>query len=589
MMADFVADMYTDVSYLTKLAYAILSTLDAGISAWILLRFVSNPFVLTKARNLLFYVLFSIVICNGFFSVLVSLVTSFAQDSVFLNGFLYSWVADGVGNLMIVPLLISWSSLSLNDMKSVNARRTIEIVILMSLLVALNIILFPYSRDGLLFSFIINYLSFPFIIWAIFRFDMKTVTVVLLLLTSVMLYNLIIHTAVLTDTSVNRHFIFFQLYVASIAIITLLITAVTKERNQAHNALLDSENNYRTVADYTYAWEYWIDANGTIRYMSPAVEQITGYSSAAFKTNPVLLDEIVYADDRPIWDLHKKEMLTYKDEKHCQLEFRIYSRNGVVRWIGHDCRNIYHNGTYLGIRVSNRDITSLIDAERKLLFNTVETEERERNRYSRELHDGLGPLLSTIKMYIQSLAENRNSAKFKLFADESNTIIKIAIQTMREIAHGISPFNLNHSGYVNAVLEFAERINKVHKLVIDFNYNTKVRFSSFYEIIMYRITTELLNNTIKYAEASRVEIGFNFNKDKKEISLMYRDNGKGFDATSSRKTETGMGLLNIRHRIKVLRGDFKIESTPGKGTQIDIFFPVNEKDIKANAASDLYI
>jgi PAS domain S-box-containing protein len=580
MVADFLADMHTDVSYPLKIAYAILSTGDAAISAWILLRFVSNPFVLQKAKNLLFYVLLSIILVNGSFSILVAMVTSFYQDSRFITGFLYSWVADGVGNLMIVPLIISWSHFSLDDLKFVNVRRTLEIFALIILLIALNIILFPYSRDGLLFSFIINYLSFPFIIWAIFRFDMKIVTMVTLLLTSVMLFNLIRHTHVMTDISINRQFVFFQLYVASIATISLLITAITSERNQAHKALIESERNYKTVADYTYAWEYWIDDKEKIRYMSPAVENITGYNADCFLKNTLMLDEIVYPDDRDAWYRHKYEMMPDRDEKHSKLEFRIISKDNHIKWIGHDCRHIFNNGVYHGIRVSNRDITLLVDAERKLLFNTVETEERERNRYSSELHDGLGPLLSTIKMYVQSLYETHDKSKLKLFAEESNNIIKIAIQTMREIAYGISPHNLNNSGYVDAMIDFADRINNVHKLIIDFNFNTRERFSSFYEIILYRITTELINNTIKYAEASHVQILYHFDITKKSILLSYIDDGHGFDTANTRKSENGMGLLNIRQRMNILRGSFNIESCTGKGTRIEIKFPVNEKDIK---------
>ncbi|HEX2395256.1 MAG TPA: MASE1 domain-containing protein [Bacteroidales bacterium] len=587
--ADFLADLHTDVSYFSKFVYALLSAGDAVMSAYVLLHFIGDPFSFSNAKKLLLYVLYSVIICNGFFSLLVAATTHLVQHSDFFNGFLYSWVADGVGNILVVPLIISWSSFSRSDLNHVNTKRIIEIILLLTLLITLNILLFPYSNDGLLFSFIINYLSFPFIIWAILRFDMKIVTMVLLLLTSVMLFNLIRETAIITDSSLNRHFVLFQLYVASIAIISLIITAITSERNQAHKALLESESNYRTVADYTYAWEYWIDENGNIRYMSPAVENVTGYKASAFKSNPKLLDEIVFSEDKYLWSQHKKEMLSNDKEKFSKIEFRINSRDNTIKWIGHDCRQIYNQGTFLGLRVSNRDITSLVEAEGKLLFNTIETEERERIRYSRELHDGLGPLLSTIKMYIQSLSETTDRSKFKLFAEESNNIIKIAIQTMREIAHGISPHNLHHSGFVEAINDFADRINKVHKLTIDFKYNTRVRFSSFYEIIMYRITTELINNTLKYAEATGVEITFNYDRERKFISLKYNDNGKGFDTSIVRRSENGMGLSNIQHRLKVLRGNFKIESEEGKGTRIEIDFPVNEKNVKASTPGNLFM
>jgi len=468
-LADIAADMHTGISFTTIVVYAALSTVDALISAWLLLRFVANPFVFTKVRNFLLYLLYSVILCHGVFSLLVSGVTSHTQGSVFWSGFLSSWVADAVGNIMIVPLIISWASFSKQDMKNFKLKGFIEIVILVSALIVSNILLFPYSENGILFSFIINYLSFPFIIWAIFRFDMKIVTIVLMLLTLVMLINLLDDIEILRFGLVNKHFLFFQLYIASISIISILITSITSERNQARLALMES-------------------------------------------------------------------------------------------------------------------IRLLVEAERKLVFNSIEIEERERSRYSRELHDGLGPLLSTIKMYMQSLCETYDANKVKFIAEESDRSIKIAIQTMREVAHGLSPFNLSNFGYVNAVLEFTRGINKIHELVIDFTYNSHVRFSDFYEIILYRITTELINNTLKHAHATHVEIAFNYSTEKKHITLIYHDNGQGFETTCD-EAKTGMGLMNIQQRIRILGGNFRIESAIGKGCTIFVDFPLNEVNSRIEAQS----
>jgi signal transduction histidine kinase len=282
-----------------------------------------------------------------------------------------------------------------------------------------------------------------------------------------MLVNMMDDLDVFRNGIINKHFLFFQLYIASISVISILITAVTAERNQAREELM-------------------------------------------------------------------------------------------------------------------KNVKLLVEAERKLVFNSIEIEERERSRYSRELHDGLGPLLSTIKMYMQSLSETRDTEKVKFIAEESENNIKIAIQTMREVAHGLSPFNLSNFGYVNAVLEFTRGINKIHEMVIHFTYNSHARFSDFYEIILYRITTELINNTLKHARATQVEIAFNYSLVKKDITLVYHDNGKGFD-TSCDEVKTGMGLMNIQQRIRILGGNFRIESVIGKGCTIYVDFPLNETNSHVEA------
>jgi signal transduction histidine kinase len=459
-LADIAADMHTGVSLMAQIAYALLSTGDALISAWVLLRFVANPFVFSKVRNFLLYLFYSVVLCHGFFSILVSTVTNHIMGSAFWPGMLISWVADGVGNIMVVPFIISWSSLSRHEIKKFNTNRVIEIVILIIALYASNMLLFPYSKNGILFSFIINYLSFPFIIWAIFRFDMRIVTLVLLILTVVMLVNLMKDMELFHDSFMNMHFLFFQLYIASLSVISIVITSITAERNQVRGELMES-------------------------------------------------------------------------------------------------------------------VKLLVEAERKLVFNSIEIEERERNRYSRELHDGLGPLLSTIKMYMQSLSESRDADKVKFIAAESERNIKIAIQTMREVAYGLSPFHLSNFGYVNAVLEFTKSINKIHQLEIDFRYNSNARFNEYYEIILYRITTELINNTLKHAQATHVEIAFNYSFERKNMTLVYHDNGRGFD-TSCDEVKKGMGLVNIQQRIAILDGSFRIESDIGKGCTIFADFPLKE-------------
>jgi signal transduction histidine kinase len=466
-LADIAADMHTDVSLMAKIAYALLSTGDALISAWVLLRFVANPFVFSKVKNFLLYLFYSVVLCHGFFSILVSTVTNHIMGSAFWPGMLTSWVADGVGNIMIVPFIISWSSLTRHDIKKFNTKRVIEIVILIIALYASNTLLFPYSKNGILFSFIINYLSFPFIIWAIFRFDMRIVTLVLLLLTVVMVVNFMKDPEIFHDGFINMHFLFFQLYIASLSVISIMITSITAERNQARGELMEN-------------------------------------------------------------------------------------------------------------------VKLLVEAEKKLVFNSIEIEERERNRYSRELHDGLGPLLSTIKMYMQSLSESREADKVKFIASESERNIKLAIQTMREVAYGLSPFHLSNFGYVNAVLEFTKSINKMHQLEIDFRYNSNTRFNEYYEIILYRITTELINNTLKHANATHAEIAFNYSFEKKNITLVYHDNGRGFDV-SCNEVKKGMGLVNIRQRIEILDGSFRIVSDIGKGCTLFVDFPLKEvsKSIEA--------
>ncbi len=349
----------------------------------------------------------------------------------------------------------------------------------------------------------------------------------------------------------------------------------TAELSMINASLQQTEEKYRTVADYTYDWEYWIAPDGTIQFMSPSVERITGYTIDEFKADPQMRNRIILKDDQILWEKHIKAPIKLLDnEKNDNFEFRIVTKNGEIRWIDHTCRKIYSNGKYLGLRVSNRDITEKVKAENELLNITVKVEDLERNRISRELHDGLGPLLSTIKLYFQWLAETNDPQKMKIITEKGNQSIDRAMRTTREVSHGLSSHVLTQYGYVGAVFGFTQSINDTRKLNISFNPNSNERFNNLLEITLYRITTELINNTLNYAMATHVEIDFDYYKDKNMISFSYTDNGIGFDAADIEKSGKGIGLMNIRQRIKLLQGGMNIETGIGKGFKVHIELPV---------------
>jgi PAS domain S-box-containing protein len=129
-----------------------------------------------------------------------------------------------------------------------------------------------------------------------------------------------------------------------------------------------SEEKFRTIADYTADWEYWIGPDGGFVYVSPSCEVITGYSSEEFFREPDLLMTIIHPDDREKMEKHFNET---RGETHpaenAGIDFRILRKNGGIAWIGHRCRPVYgRNGEWLGVRGSNRNITKRREMEESL-------------------------------------------------------------------------------------------------------------------------------------------------------------------------------------------------------------------------------
>ena len=136
------------------------------------------------------------------------------------------------------------------------------------------------------------------------------------------------------------------------------VIADITERKQVGEALSESEERYRTVANFTYDWEYWIGTDDRLLYVSPSCERITGYSAQEFVDDPGLMERIVHPDDLDEMMKHFHVARKVDHETSYSVDFRIIHRDGQTRWINHVCRPVYgKEGQSLGRRASNRDIT----------------------------------------------------------------------------------------------------------------------------------------------------------------------------------------------------------------------------------------
>ena len=144
------------------------------------------------------------------------------------------------------------------------------------------------------------------------------------------------------------------------------------ERKKAEDALRESEKRYRAVADFTYDWEFWIAPDGTFIYNSPSCERITGYRPEEFASDPDLMVSITHPGDRAMIIDHLSITGSIHRE-HDDLEYRIITKNGDIRWIDHECQPVFNfDREYLGRRGSNRDSTERIQVKKAL----QESEER---------------------------------------------------------------------------------------------------------------------------------------------------------------------------------------------------------------------
>jgi len=206
-----------------------------------------------------------------------------------------------------------------------------------------------------------------------------------------------------------------------------------------------------------------------------------------------------------------------------------------------------------------------LKTERRVLNAIINTEENEKKRFAKDLHDGLGPLLSTVKMSLSALnGKIKDPAGIEILQN-TNHIVNEAIITIKEVSNNLSPHILTNFGLSSAISAFTNKINQTKALEVDFKSNMENRrLDADKEVVIYRAACELINNAILHSGASRIDI--DLNKHEKFVTLQFSDNGRGFDTSRLEKEDNkGMGLSNIETRVKSIDGVFIFESNPGKG------------------------
>ena len=221
--------------------------------------------------------------------------------------------------------------------------------------------------------------------------------------------------------------------------------------------------------------------------------------------------------------------------------------------------------------------------ENRLMTAVLRTEERQRATFSRELHDGLGPLLSSAKMSLSALNRTELDDRSRDMLTNTSAVIDEAIRSLREISNNLSPHVLNNFGLIHGIRNFVERVGAMHDREIIFRTRlVDERFDANIEVILYRVVCELVNNSLKHSECERIIIDVNVVGN--NIVVDYRDNGKGFNIAEVENV--GMGLSNIKSRISSLGGKLRLDTKPGCGMLAHI--EVSRTGEIVQLADDLY-
>lgn len=271
---------------------------------------------------------------------------------------------------------------------------------------------------------------------------------------------------------------------------------------------------------------------------------------------------------------------TIKKDAYTNYELINRCAEGKEMMLEVDATRILYKGVDAILTINN-DITQQRETEKRLkqertkrISALIDGQELERKRLSRELHDGLGQMLTASQIYLRQLGKEVENKKTLELIETTRTIIDNTVEEVRNISHNLMPSVLDDFGLELALKNMVGSINGKYTGKLKFSSRGKSqRLKQDVEIGMYRIAQEALNNALKYSKADQINISLsNHNGIEK---MIIKDDGKGFDMSIRPKSSNGNGIYNMAQRSKLIGCDFSIVSLPQKGTEVVVKYSEN--------------
>jgi PAS domain S-box-containing protein len=340
------------------------------------------------------------------------------------------------------------------------------------------------------------------------------------------------------------------------------------EKQKALEKLTRSEQILRMLVENIdeIFWIYDVEIDKIV-YVSPQVQTHFGRSPDFIKENYFnVINNAHPLDKQKLLDTVKKMI----SGEPAVIEYRTITEFSTVKWLllkSFGYYNFQKSERYIfgvGVDISRQKIT-----ERRVLNAILETENREREHFAKEIHDGIGANLSAIKMSLERiLAPDLKPEKKELYFQQVLDLVVHTATTAKDISLNLKPHVLTNLGLISALELLCNTLNELGKLHVKFTYSSPdLELYEEAELAFYRIASELLNNSLKYSSATEAYLNIQFENSK--FSLFYSDNGKGFDPDKVMK-DKGNGLKNIKARVEALGGEVQFVSKINEGMSAKI-------------------
>jgi PAS domain S-box-containing protein len=355
---------------------------------------------------------------------------------------------------------------------------------------------------------------------------------------------------------------------------------------------------YRTVADFTYDLEIWMEAAGALRYVSPSCLRMTGYAAQNARRDRDFFARIIIPEDFPQW---RWAMDCGHREDIAAMDFRIRRLDGAQIWLSQETTRVFDpRGRFQGWRLSLRDVTERVQVrmtldqarqnlEERVRERTAELElsreryralsgylqdriEKERAHISREIHDVLGQDMTAMNMGLHRLERSFQESGDGRLAQvaELRALVAGTLETVRRISRELRPPMLDELGFAEAVAWQIRTFAQASGLRVD-QHIEGVDLPAALATSMYRVLQECLTNAARHSGGNRLHVSVQTVKG--ELVMRVADNGRGI--TQSQADASGsLGLLGMRERVRLAGGALKVSRLPKGGTEVVVRVPL---------------
>ena len=349
---------------------------------------------------------------------------------------------------------------------------------------------------------------------------------------------------------------FYKLFIDSIKDLNVK----SNELSYSLKALKLSENRYKDIFENSRDGFVFFDHNYFIVNCNQSFSKLIGYELSeleGYNYKTLLYNQSIEWDtilETIINKTSREVLLMHKDGLPIPVEVSPYSTEAFKG----------------GLWVIVRDIRERKKLQREIFKTMIQSEEKERERYAKELHDGLGPLISTTLIYLDTIHDENDVVNIREYSGRAYSILEDATNTIKEISNNLSSMILTEYGVVSAIRSFIEKLQKVSDIKFVIKSNLKGTFEETLKFTFYRILVELINNSIKYSRAKTITITFDYNESDEFLRVKFFDDGEGFDYNQALINKKGFGLLNLQNRIKQIGGSSTYYTEQGKGVEVNL-------------------